>query len=964
MNFDMLLDLALEDHRDTLAKGAPLVRPSATLIKSDGSHTTHKYISKRPDGKGSWVYTYRRPDGSTYTSAEKPMRAVQQWLDTIRGARARLKAAMAKHPDGGTAEQKKRLERLATEEKHAKEHKTAGRTHAPDLHHDEEDPPSTPTKVEKPKTEGHLFEASRKAKAASDHAVKEGTAKAHLAAAAAHDDAYGEHFIVGRKGDAEFHKTRADQHRESANLINNPPKTSVNVNIGSSSGPSGESTSAGHAKTVSALLLSIGGKSSIESLAQGFEGTREQLHNALRRLQANGDVTIDGGKVTHKDAKPGGILGVTVGDGPKKPAEPWGGAKDAPSDGGVRLRDHFDRNSPQAGRELRLAVDRAKASKDVGEIQKITTEIYYAQQAANKHANSNYFTGAVLGQHRENAKMLGIAHKEIAAHLKQVETSAKRAKTIAATKARESVTAAEKGGDSLKPGKIRLATPDGHKEVEGKVIGNYGVHEQERNSFATATAKQKARRTVTHLPTGYKVGDFDTPALAARAAKLWHKHAEHALHDAKFGQPDPKHPHLKTMGSMAQAIREHVTEKGAEHDDSFTPPEGARYEGPSGAGGTSPPASTSKPSKPAKASAGHEPSDDPGVHNANIAKQMQTLKKLIGAEQVSGGYKGTGSKSAERQIWVRAPGLERSVDVWIRGDHVQVGGINHPPGGKKTIQIKGRNTAEIVSDIASALKSEKPAAPKLTPEQEFEKLKTPLVMPAFQGRDMPPSAAAREASDKAWAAEGSDRAALHTAAANARRRAAEHALSTVEDSKKAQRIHDDHMQQADRHTAEARRHAQTSDTASESRDFPRAPNEREERHLAATRRAFGGDSSEYQRAVAAIREQMSNETIRKSGENMTIKRGEFQYDPATREHRRVVIVEGARSGHEEFVQHAALALRKSEPSETILLIDPTPLRKSATSTGLALEPSEIVEVRGGELRIGGRADAHPYEDKS
>lgn len=110
------------------------------FVKSgEGSHVMHKYISKRPDGKGSWIYTYRRPDGSTYTSGEKPKRDLKQWGDTVRGARARLKAQMAAHPEGGTKEHHAKLADLAKQEAYVKKMRAAGHTHAEeDGHHESE----------------------------------------------------------------------------------------------------------------------------------------------------------------------------------------------------------------------------------------------------------------------------------------------------------------------------------------------------------------------------------------------------------------------------------------------------------------------------------------------------------------------------------------------------------------------------------------------------------------------------------------------------------------------------------------------------------------------------------------------------------------------------------------------------------------------------------------------------------
>ena len=76
--------------------------------------------------------------------------------------------------------------------------------------------------------------------------------------------------------------------------------------------------------------------------------------------------------------------------------------------------------------------------------------------------------------------------------------------------------------------------------------------------------------------------------------------------------------------------------------------------------------------------------------NAELARLMKGLKKDIGAGNVRQGYKGTGSNSYRRQIFVRMPDMVslpdgvtgkavcrdgKCVDVWLNNTDVMVGGV-------------------------------------------------------------------------------------------------------------------------------------------------------------------------------------------------------------------------------------------------------------------------------------------------
>ena len=78
---------------------------------------------------------------------------------------------------------------------------------------------------------------------------------------------------------------------------------------------------------------------------------------------------------------------------------------------------------------------------------------------------------------------------------------------------------------------------------------------------------------------------------------------------------------------------------------------------------------------------------DSNEFNTKLAKLMQGLKKEGLALKVQQGYKGTGSKSAHRQIWVNftdkikpldgapAHDFRGTTDVWLESAHVRIGGV-------------------------------------------------------------------------------------------------------------------------------------------------------------------------------------------------------------------------------------------------------------------------------------------------
>lgn len=69
---------------------------------------------------------------------------------------------------------------------------------------------------------------------------------------------------------------------------------------------------------------------------------------------------------------------------------------------------------------------------------------------------------------------------------------------------------------------------------------------------------------------------------------------------------------------------------------------------------------------------------DPVAFNAALAKLISGLKRDTdkAVTQIRQGYKGTGSKSYARQIWIRIEGHGRGgPDLWLEKGYVRIGGI-------------------------------------------------------------------------------------------------------------------------------------------------------------------------------------------------------------------------------------------------------------------------------------------------
>lgn len=87
-------------------------------------------------------------------------------------------------------------------------------------------------------------------------------------------------------------------------------------------------------------------------------------------------------------------------------------------------------------------------------------------------------------------------------------------------------------------------------------------------------------------------------------------------------------------------------------------------------------------------------------YNTELARSLLRLKRDLGVLQVRQGYRGTGSRAHRRQIWV-ALTPDRSIDLWLESDRVELGGVCMTRYG--SIPHAGRPVAEVYQAIVEAL---------------------------------------------------------------------------------------------------------------------------------------------------------------------------------------------------------------------------------------------------------------------
>ena len=105
---------------------------------------------------------------------------------------------------------------------------------------------------------------------------------------------------------------------------------------------------------------------------------------------------------------------------------------------------------------------------------------------------------------------------------------------------------------------------------------------------------------------------------------------------------------------------------------------------------------------------------DPVAYNTELSKEIKKLKKMGVVESVKQGYRGTGNQKHRRQLFVRNSKTGLAADLWLEDGQVQLGGVMfHGLGGRPSpISTEGRTPAEVVKDLAVALKGNPEGAQK------------------------------------------------------------------------------------------------------------------------------------------------------------------------------------------------------------------------------------------------------------
>ena len=100
---------------------------------------------------------------------------------------------------------------------------------------------------------------------------------------------------------------------------------------------------------------------------------------------------------------------------------------------------------------------------------------------------------------------------------------------------------------------------------------------------------------------------------------------------------------------------------------------------------------------------------DPVEYGTVLAKLMKGLKRDTGATKIAQNYRGTGSQKMVRQLWVNWG--SDGIDIWIKQDHLQFGGVlvNQPGGGSaypipRKIPYNNRTPQEVYREVVPVLK--------------------------------------------------------------------------------------------------------------------------------------------------------------------------------------------------------------------------------------------------------------------
>lgn len=182
--------------------------------------------------------------------------------------------------------------------------------------------------------------------------------------------------------------------------------------------------------------------------------------------------------------------------------------------------------------------------------------------AAAAHRRMRALTAGSLSNSREDARMRnhheaqGKAHETTGSTMRIADANAKIAAAPAAMKEeRKKRKAAAKMNEGAKPAedtkKVTVATSFGPQELKAHhTIGDFSVHapsgEQDK--------KKPSEYTVTHRPTGMRVGSAKTKAEAIEHAQHFHAHVGDSTHGMEFGKT-PGKEHAEGMTKLREAAK-------------------------------------------------------------------------------------------------------------------------------------------------------------------------------------------------------------------------------------------------------------------------------------------------------------------------------------------------------------------------------------------------------------------------
>ena len=86
-----------------------------------------------------------------------------------------------------------------------------------------------------------------------------------------------------------------------------------------------------------------------------------------------------------------------------------------------------------------------------------------------------------------------------------------------------------------------------------------------------------------------------------------------------------------------------------------------------------------------------------------LSKQLKRLKKDVkGIKSIRQGYKGTGGKRDQLQIFIDFKDWNRSIDLFISPGYVMLGGVQHT--GKGNVDTSGRTAKDVYAEVLKFMK--------------------------------------------------------------------------------------------------------------------------------------------------------------------------------------------------------------------------------------------------------------------